>query len=77
MVFTLSVGLTHENPSRLDINLVESWIRTALELRELSPGMEAQIQAWVAQCKLSEHENRLLNVLFDALEAGYIRRNNL
>lgn len=74
MVFTLSLGVNPKNPSSLDINLLESWIRSVLELRELSPGMEAQIQDWVAQCELSEHENRLLNVFFDALEAGYIRR---
>jgi hypothetical protein len=53
---------------------LESSIRTALELGELSPGAEAQIQRLATASNLSRHDRCLLALLKDAVSEGYIRR---
>jgi hypothetical protein len=59
---------------RFNVASLECCIRTALELGELSPGLELQIKHWETQCHLSEHDRTLLKILQGAIEEGCIRR---
>jgi hypothetical protein len=61
--------------NRLNYDTLKTFIQTALELGELSPGMEAQIEYWIRQGSLSEREQELLKILHDALQEGCIRRS--
>lgn len=57
--------------------VLEACIRTALELRELSPGLESHIRDWANRHPLSEQDQTLLQLLQDAIDAGCIRRVGL
>lgn len=60
------------NPA--ESNLLESHIRTALEIGELSPGLETTIRAWANRYILTERDQTLLQILQDAIESGCVRR---
>lgn len=53
---------------------LEQCVKTILELGELSPGMEANIQAWLRKGALSDRDQRLLRILADAIADGLIER---
>jgi hypothetical protein len=53
---------------------LELCIRTALTLNELMPGTERYIQSVVQQTALSQRDRALLDLLYDALQDGCIRR---
>ncbi|GAB4229171.1 MAG: hypothetical protein Kow00121_58100 [Elainellaceae cyanobacterium] len=53
---------------------LEWCIKTVLELGELAPGMEANIQEWLNRNSLSDHEQKLLGILQDVLADGTIDR---
>jgi hypothetical protein len=59
---------------RFDLAPLECCVRTALELGELSPGLEMQIEQWQSHCNLSERDRALLEILYGALADGCIRR---
>ncbi|NJR59150.1 MAG: hypothetical protein HC769_10035 [Cyanobacteria bacterium CRU_2_1] len=54
--------------------LLESYIRTAVELGEITPAMEAQIKKFAERGNLSDRNQRLLQILHDALQDGCIQR---
>lgn len=61
--------------NRLKTDTLEVFIRTALELGELSPGMAVQVDSWIRRGNLSEREQKLLKILQDAIQDGQIRRS--
>jgi hypothetical protein len=56
------------------VNYLEFCIRSALELGELTPALETQINAWVAKGRLSVRDRTMLTILEDAIQEGCIRR---
>lgn len=62
------------NSNYLGFNPLETCVRTALELGELSPGLELQIKHWATRRPLSDHDQQVLKILQDALEDGCICR---
>ncbi|WAL62582.1 hypothetical protein [Thermocoleostomius sinensis] len=60
--------------SQSNVTSLECCIRTALELGELSPGLELQIKQWETQRHLSDYDRTLLTILREAIEEGCIRR---
>lgn len=58
----------------LEFDPLETCVRTALELGELSPGLETQIKHWASRRQLSERDRKLLMILQDAVEDGCICR---
>lgn len=69
MVSTLDTSFNY-----LGFNPLEACVRTALEIGELSPGLEAQIKHWATRQCISDHDRQLLEILQDALEDGCICR---
>lgn len=53
---------------------IEQIIQTALDLGELSPGAEAQVQRQLLAGAIGERDRALIDLLQDALQSGYIRR---
>jgi hypothetical protein len=53
---------------------IEQIIQTALDLGELSPGAEAQVQRQLLAGTIGERDRALIDLLQDALQSGYIRR---
>jgi hypothetical protein len=56
------------------INYLEFCIRAALELGELTPALDKQINEWIAKGRLSMRDRTMLNILQDAIQDGCIRR---
>jgi hypothetical protein len=69
MVSTLDTSSNY-----LEFDPLEACVRTALELGELSPGLENQIKHWATRRQLSEYDRQLLEILQDAIEDGCICR---
>ena len=69
MVSTLDTSSNY-----LEFSPLEACVRTALEMGELSPGLEAQIKHWTTRKRLSDHDRQLLRILQDALKDGCICR---
>ncbi|WP_416674822.1 hypothetical protein [Egbenema bharatensis] len=67
------VSTFNDRACRPEFRLLESDVRSVLEQREILPGMETQIQRWTTQ-NLSESDQRLLDLLQDAIDSGYVRR---
>jgi hypothetical protein len=53
---------------------LEACVRTALELGEITPFLQAQVDQIAAQPNLSDRHLTILRVLADAIEDGCIRR---
>lgn len=68
------VSALDSSSNYLEFDPLEACVRTALELGELSPGLEAQIKHWAVRKPLSERDLKLLDLLQDALEDGCICR---
>lgn len=68
------VSTLDTNSNYLEFNPLEACVRMALEIGELSPGLEAQIKDWTTRKRLSDHDRQLLEILQDALEDGCICR---
>jgi hypothetical protein len=72
MIFT-SDYTHHPCTDRPEVQL-ETIVRTILEQRELLPAMAANLQAWRTFQDLSQREQRLLEIVQDAIDTGYIRQ---
>jgi hypothetical protein len=72
MILT-SHSTCHQPIDRHDAHL-ELIVRTVLEQRELLPAMAANLQQWKTLQNLSQREQRLLEIVQDAIDAGYIRQ---
>ncbi|PSB17880.1 hypothetical protein C7B76_09075 [filamentous cyanobacterium CCP2] len=67
------VSTLNDRIGSVESHQLEAYIRSVLQQREILPGMEAQLQRWSFQ-KLSERDQKLLDLLQDAIETGYVRR---
>ncbi len=56
------------------VNKLECYVRTALELGELSPGAQSCISQLVSDGNLSDRDRALLSILRDAIADGCIRQ---
>lgn len=72
MIFT-SHSTRHQPIDRPEAQL-ETAVRTILEQRELLPAMAANLQHWKTFQDLSQREQRLLEIVQDAIDAGYVRQ---
>jgi hypothetical protein len=74
MVSTFNECASQPETDRPETDRLETCIRTVLEQRELLPGMATQFQSWKTLQHLSNREQRLLEILQDAIDAGYVRQ---
>lgn len=74
MVSTFNECASDRAYDRPATDRLETCIRTVLDQRELSPGMATQIQHWKTLQDLSNREQRLLEILQDAIDTGYVRQ---
>lgn len=67
------VSTLNDRIGSVESHQLEVYVRSVLQQREILPGMEAQLQRWSVQ-KLSERDQKLLDLIQDAIETGYVRR---
>jgi hypothetical protein len=63
-----------ELPSRTAFGSIEQIVRLAIELGEISPGAERQVQSLLLNQELAERDRHLVGLLQDAMATGYVQR---
>jgi hypothetical protein len=74
MTVTPSLSGKLQLHSRLKSYSIEQVVRSAVELGELSPGAEAQVQRLMLSREMTVRDRSLVRLLHDAIEEGCVQR---